>query len=224
MMWSTVPNPAAPANCDIPGQLFPVSSDTVNNQVLDSHANPLQGKQKQFDLGRTLTSGFYQGRDDWDSLLWYLSSAFGTPKPRGRCVRGRGTRWNWSLRRYCSLAMVYGIEEVTGYVSGVQAHGAIHCLRCLTDGVLNFPQAVTAVFEVSGVQESYPRGQSEASCPEVRNCTHRMEKLSKGQSVASLCSAPLYSYVVFTFFFFIKLPRITFHLQTRLHSTCVVLE
>ena len=106
--------------------------------------------------------------------------------------------------------MVYRIEEVTGYVSGVQAHGAIHCLRCLTDGVLNFPQAVTAVFEVSGVQESYPRGQSEASCPEVRNCTYRMEKLGKGQSVASLCSAPLYSYVVFTFFFLSNYPASLF--------------
>ena len=43
--------------------------------------------------------------------------------------------------------------KVTGYVSGAQAHGAIHHLRCLTDAARNFEQAVTVVFEVSEVSE-----------------------------------------------------------------------
>ena len=55
-----------------------------------------------------------------------------------------------------------GKAEITDYVSGPHARGAISSLRCLTDEALEYQQAVTVVFG-----ESCADGRSTSSCPGV---------------------------------------------------------
>ena len=113
--------------------------------------------------------------------------------------------------------------KVTGYISGAQARGAIHCLHCLTDGAGNLRQAVTVVvLELSG-GAFCPGG---ASCPElgiVGRLRTEWKNSAGSKAVHHLVAVidalllfciPLTLFTLFFFLFFfpfiIKLPRITY--------------